>query len=554
MNRSTAASLMTLLAALGVQAQQSQQPIVVKNSSPSVVSVVHTSDLYKMLARMREQNNLRVGVAPSAPPHVYNIATGLIVDNAGHIVTRLANVDLQDKDQTISITTSNGATMPARLIGVDCATGFAVLEAAGLVGGSRAIVTHVPIRNGMAVNIVSSDVVRRSASSEGASSILLWPSLQLAQGNIWANTAYSKARGALTLLSNNLTSRNDSSVVQTLDNQVIGLAQWAGFGRAYLFPLEFIRDTIARRVIERKDNVPAGWLGAIGVSLAQLSETEIGALGLERTTGVIVREVVPESPAAAGGLRPNDVIVGVDELDVVGTPDLKAVLSWSPAGQKVTLRALRNGQLSKIDVVLGERPDSTLTIWNWGVDQSADPLLSQRDEVEKRLAELRSQYRKHLETPHSRNRDEALRELDIEMRLLMEMERALLASGTEVLQKQSGQASMYQPSHVAVDGPWSPKSSEEDVRFKIGFTARELSSQLAAKFNTVVGRILVSSVVKDSVADRAGIRTGDVIVSSEERVMMGIPQLQVLLSNQRGEISLKVIRDGQITLVNLNNQ
>ncbi len=550
MSRGFAASLITFFVAVGAQAQQ---PVVVLDNTQSVVSVVHTVDLQKVLTRMREQNNLRVGVAPSAPPNVYNIATGLIVDNAGHIVTRLANLDLQDRDQKISITTSNGASMPARLIGVDCATGFAVLEAAAMVGGSRSIGAPVTIKNGMAVNMVSSDVVRRTASSVGSNSILLWPALKLSQGNIWVNSAYSKARGALTLLSDNLTSRNDSSVVQTLDNQVIGIAQWAGFGRAYLFPLEFIRDTVARRVIERKDNVPSGWLGAIGVGLAQLPESEIGALGLERKTGVIVREVVPESPAAASGLRPNDVIVGVDDLDVVGSLDLKAVLSWSPAGQKITLRAVRDRRPLSVDVVLGVRPDSSLTVSTWAGDQSADPLLSQRDEVEKRLAELRSQYRTRAQAPQSRNRDEALRELAIEIRQLLDIDRGLAAGGTGPPPEQSSQPSIYQPSHDDDEGSII-KIAEEDVRFKIGFTARELSSQLAAKFNTIGNGILVSSVVKASVADLGGIRAGDVIVGSQERVIMGIPQLQILLSNQLGKISLKLIRDGQPTVVILNNQ
>jgi S1-C subfamily serine protease len=538
---------MTLFVALIAQAQQ---PVVVVDNSPRVVSVVHTLDLQKVLTRMREQSNLRVGVAPSAPPHVYNIATGLIVDDAGHIVTRLANLDLRDRDQNISITMSNGASMPARLIGVDCATGFAVLEAAALADGSRSSRTPVTIKNGMAVNMVSSDVVQRNASSN---SVLLWPALKLSQGNIWVNTAYSKARGALTLLSDNLTSRNDSSVVQTLDNQVIGIAQWAGFGRAYLFPLEFIRDTIARRVIERKDNVPSGWLGAVGVGLAELPESEIGALGLERKTGVIVREVVPESPAAASGLRTNDVILGVDDLDVVGTLDLKAVLSWSPAGQKITLRAVRDRRPLNLVVVLGARPDSTLTIWNWAADQSADPLLSQRDEVEKRLEELRSQYRVRIKAPQSRNRDEALTELGIEIRQLMDMNRALAAGVTGPSTMQSSQPSIYEPSHVRNEGSII-KIAEEDVKFKIGFTARELSSQLAAKFNTLGNGILVSSVVTASEAERAGLRAGDVIVGSQERLIMGIDQLEVLLSNQSGKISLKVIRDGQPTVINLNNQ
>lgn len=554
MSRSIATSLITLLAALSVRAQQPQsQPVGVPITSPSVVSVVHTLDLQKILARMRDQQNLRVGVAPSAPPYVYNIATGLIVDNAGHVVTRLANLDLQDKDQNISITMSNGTSTPARLIGVDCATGFAVLEVAALVGGPQAVATPVTIKNGMAVNIVSSDVVQQTATTRGAKGILLWPALKLAQGNIWASASYLKARGALTLLSNNLTSRNDSSVVQTLDNEVIGIAQWAGFGRAYLFPLEFIRDTVARRVIERKDSVPTGWLGAIGMNLAQLPEVEIGALGLDRQTGVIVREVLPDSPAAASGLRPNDVILGVDDLDVVGTLDLKAVLSWSPTGQKITLRTIRNRQPLSVDVVLGTRPDSTLTVSNPVIDRLADPLLSQRDEVEKRLEELGSQYRTHLKNPHSRNRDEALRELGIEMRQLMDVKRELLASGTNLRQQQASQPPMYLPSHVGQEG-FITKTAEEDVRFDIGFTARELSSQLAAKFNTLGNGILVSGVIKASVADRAGIRAGDVIVSLQERMIMNIQHLQVLLSDQRSEISLTVIRHGQPLLISLKNQ
>jgi serine protease DegS len=498
-----------------------------------------------MLGRMREQKNLRVGVAPSAPAYVYNVATGLIVDNAGHIVTRLANLDLQDKDQKISVTTSTGARMPARLIGVDCATGFAVLEVASLSGGSQSVAAPVLVSDGMAVNIVSSDVVQR-ASSQGGNSIFLSPALKLVQGNVLTKSPYAKARGALTLLSNSLMARNDSSVVQTLDNLVIGIAQWAGFGRAYVFPIELVRDTIARRVIERKDNVPAGWLGATGVSIAQLPEGELNTLGLKRQTGVIVREVLPGGPAAASGILPNDVIVGLDDWDVTGAPDLKAMLSWSPAGRKITLRAIRNRQPLNLDVVLGARPDSTLTMSGWVVDEAADPLLSQREEVEKRLAGLQSQYKIHLKSEHSRERDEALRELEIEMRQLMDIERALLAAGAELERARRTQSADYTRGNVTSDEPSS------DVSFKVGFTGRELTPQLAAARFQTRGGILVSGVLKESAADRAGIRVGDVIVSSRDRMIMSVAQLQALLSTQPAEISLKIMRDGQPTVVTLN--
>jgi len=549
MSRSTAASLIILLSAFGANAQQPQQVFVVQGPNRSVVSVVHTLDLQKMLARMRKQENVRVGVAPSAPANVYNIATGLIVDNAGHIVTRLANLDLQDKNPNISITTSEGTSMPARLIGVDCATGFAVLVASGLIGGPGTSATPAPVTSGMAVSIVSSDVVQKTAaSSGGGNSIQLLPALKLSQGTVWTNSRYSKARGALTLLSNSLLSRNDSSVVQTFDTQVIGIAQWAGFGRAYLFPMAFIRDTVAKRVIDRQDNVPAGWLGAVGVNLAQLSDVEMQTLGVGRKAGVVIREVVPESPAQKSGISLNDVIVGVDGWDVVGVADLKAMLSSSPAGQEISLKAIRNRQPVNVSVVLGARPDSTIAS-GWVVDQAGDPLLSQREEIDKRLTELRAEYRIHLKNSHSRDRDEALKELDIEMRQLMDLQRTLMANGGGVAVNQPGQP--YAPGFRSE--PTQQPAPQEDITFKAGFKARELSSQLASALKTL-GGILISSVVKDSPADRAGIKAGDVIVSSQDRAMMTMVQLKNLLSSQPGDVSLRLMRDGQPTTITLNNQ
>lgn len=547
MSRSIAASFIVLVNVLGANGQQ-PQPVVVQNSSPRVVTVVHTVDLQKMLVRMREQKNVRVGVAPSAPAFVYNIATGLIVDNAGHIVTRLANLDLQDKDPKVSITTSAGASMTAKLIGVDCATGFAVLEVPSLVGGIQLIASPITVSNGMIVSIVSSDVVKRMAPS-GGGNLYLSPILKLSQGNVLTKSPFANARGALTLLSNSLMARNDSSVAQTLDGQVIGITQWAGFGRAYLFPVEFIRDTVAKRVIERKDNVPAGWLGAIGTSLDQLLATETEPLGLDRKTGVIVREVLPDSPAAASGIAQNDVIVGVDGWEVVGVPDLKAMLSWYPAGQKITLNTIRDRKPMAVSVVLGARPDSNSSVSAW-LDQSADPILSQREELEKRLAELQGEYRTRLKNAHSRERDEALKELEMEIRQLMDMYRTVLASTAAASNNQLGQP--YLPDNVGRE-TISPKPATQDVTFKAGFKARELTSQLAAQFKAL-GGILISSVVKDSAAHRAGIRAGDVIISSKERLMLSIAQLQVLLSDQEGDISLKLIRDGQPTIVTLHSQ
>ncbi|HKG22168.1 MAG TPA: hypothetical protein VKC34_09730, partial [Blastocatellia bacterium] len=52
-----------------------QQPGATKqNSTPWVVSVIHTVDVDKMVARLRAQTGVRVGVPGSAPQFVYTVA------------------------------------------------------------------------------------------------------------------------------------------------------------------------------------------------------------------------------------------------------------------------------------------------------------------------------------------------------------------------------------------------------------------------------------------------------------------------------------------------
>src|SRR6266404_5861431 len=125
MNKSAAAILGIMMVAFSARAQTPQPPQAAPNDSsiPWAVSVVHRIDLQKMVEVMREQQKLRVGVAGTAPPYIYNITTGIIVDDQGHVVTRLTNLDPRDKQHQLSVTTSDGTTLAAKLIGIDFATG-----------------------------------------------------------------------------------------------------------------------------------------------------------------------------------------------------------------------------------------------------------------------------------------------------------------------------------------------------------------------------------------------------------------------------------------------
>src|SRR5262249_4990026 len=53
-----------------------------------------------------------------------------------------------------------------------------------------------------------------------------------------------------------------------------------------------------------------------GARVQDLTPDLAGALGIETSRGVVVREVEDRSPAAAGGVRPGDVITAVDGHEV----------------------------------------------------------------------------------------------------------------------------------------------------------------------------------------------------------------------------------------------
>ena len=539
MNRGAAAIIVLMLAsAARAQAPQPAKPVANQSSVPWAVSVVHTIDLDRMVELMREQQKLRVGVAGTAPPYIYNITTGIIIDDQGHVVTRLANLDPQDRDHKLTVTTGDGTILAAKLIGVDFATGFAVLHVASLKATTPKITRLSSLMNGAAVKILSSDVVSRSVTGK----VYLTPSIAVSQGHVLVDSLYSRARGALTLRSDTLLARSDGSVVVTPDNQVLGIAQYAGFGRAYLYPIEFIRDTVARRVIEKQDNVPAGWLGVRGDSVAQLSDADTATLG--RKAGVILRHITPESAAAQAGMMLGDIITRVDDFDVAGTSDLRALLSSLPAGQAIRLSAIRGQQALEFKAVLGPRPGIEPAYGTGPLDQGLQSELSQRDQLEKRLEELIARHHAYQKGPTSREASEAKQELEIEIRQIQDSLRAM------------GPENTGPPPRPRASGPEYPGpafTNGSDISFPAGFTARELTPQLAANLQAR-GGVLVSNVAKDSPAERAGLKAGDVIIGTQERVLLSVAQLQAFLSAQHGDVTLKVVRTREPIVVSLNLQ
>ncbi len=78
--------------------------------------------------------------------------------------------------------------------------------------------------------------------------------------------------------------------------------------------------------------------------------------GLSRSSGLLIAEVAPNSPAAAAGLQQGDIILKVNGQDVTDSANLATTIRGMKPGDQVQLTIDRNGQEQTVTVTLADRP------------------------------------------------------------------------------------------------------------------------------------------------------------------------------------------------------
>jgi predicted metalloprotease with PDZ domain len=98
----------------------------------------------------------------------------------------------------------------------------------------------------------------------------------------------------------------------------------------------------------------------LGVELQPLTAGLRGYFRVAGDQGVLVADVVSGSPAEKAGLRAGDVILALQGKAVADPGDLIEGLRELKAGDRVTLRVVREGAEQTFDVTLEERPEGEL--------------------------------------------------------------------------------------------------------------------------------------------------------------------------------------------------
>ncbi len=95
--------------------------------------------------------------------------------------------------------------------------------------------------------------------------------------------------------------------------------------------------------VKRASAVEPGFLGV------RLNNRPSGA-------GVLVSQLLPDGPAAKGGLRTGDLITAVDGNEVANEEEMKSLLTSKPAGSRVEFQVTRNEGPQKLQITLGKGP------------------------------------------------------------------------------------------------------------------------------------------------------------------------------------------------------
>ena len=123
-------------------------------------------------------------------------------------------------------------------------------------------------------------------------------------------------------------------------------------GIGFAIPAETVKSVIVQ--LKDKGKVTRGW---IGVQIQSITPEIAENLGLGDAHGALVAEPDANGPAKGAGIDAGDIITAVNGKRIVDSRELARTISAMPPGTSVKLTVARKGKEKILAVTLGELPD-----------------------------------------------------------------------------------------------------------------------------------------------------------------------------------------------------
>jgi serine protease Do len=143
-----------------------------------------------------------------------------------------------------------------------------------------------------------------------------------------------------------------------VDGNVIGVntaifsPSGGSVGIAFAIPADTVKSVVAQ--LRDKGSVTRGW---IGVQIQPVTPEIADSLGLKNAAGALVSEPQANSPAAKGGIASGDVIISVDGASVRDARELARKIGTMAPGTAVKLGLIHDGQEKTVTLTLGTLPN-----------------------------------------------------------------------------------------------------------------------------------------------------------------------------------------------------
>jgi serine protease Do len=322
---------------------------LIKKVSPSVVQILVTG--YGPL-ESSEHGNTGVVIGRQRA-----IGSGFVIDPSGYIITNAHVVSGAQRVQVVlpaanpdgtleAILSSRTNIVPARVVGVTREVDLALLKIDDVKLPALPIAAYRNIRQGEMVLAFGSPEGLRNTVTLGVVSAVA------RQTDPDSPMVYVQTDAPIN-------PGNSGGPLINVDGEVVGvntfiLSQSGGNeGLGFAIPSGVVK--IAYQQLRKFGHVHHA---EIGIGIQAITPILAAALNLPSNYGVIVSDVLPDSPALAAGVRVGDILLTVEGRMADSVPYVSFRLMSVGAGDKVHLEVLRGQEKLGFDVPVHERSDS----------------------------------------------------------------------------------------------------------------------------------------------------------------------------------------------------
>jgi serine protease Do len=153
---------------------------------------------------------------------------------------------------------------------------------------------------------------------------------------------------------------NSGGPLLNLQGRVIGINTAivaSGQGIGFAIPINMAREVMGQLI--SRGRVVRGWLGIV---IQDLTPDLAAGFGLPDTGGVLISDVMKDSPADAAGIRPGDVIVEFTGAPIKEVIDLQRRVAAVEPGRPTGLTVIRDRRPTPLTVRIGEQPNEEVQV------------------------------------------------------------------------------------------------------------------------------------------------------------------------------------------------